>query len=197
MVKSGHPVILVDSIEKAVKFYTEKLGFDLVDLFFREEDNRQFLHYALVRKGKCFIHFRLPAVAEMAEFSMIKHCSGRGVGVYVEMKKGFEKYFERCNKKGVSIADQPKKQPWGHITFSVKDPFGVRLTFAQALDPSEIQIEKIDFCGMKITQKPATKDAENDQIEEMIRWLKGFGILRRVAKKYARLWLKEHFGLHK
>ena len=186
--KSGKPVFVVDSVDKAVKFYSEKLGFDIVELSSQQENGSRFINYAQFKKGKCFISFRVPLVGELAEMSMIKHCPGRGAGVYIEMKKGLEKYLERCKKKGLTIVDQPKKQPWGDVTFSVKDPFGLRLTFAQPIE-GEVDFDKMDFCGMKVAQKPV-----GEQIEDMIGWLKGFGILRRVAKKYAKLWLKKVVG---
>ena len=98
MMKSGISVFVVDSIEKAVKFYTEKLSFDVVELSVDPETKR-ILDYAQVRKGKCFIIFRSPRVDELAEFSLVKRCGTRGTGLYVQMKKGLDKYFERCKKK--------------------------------------------------------------------------------------------------
>ena len=189
MMKSGKPLFVVDSVEDAVKFYSEKLGFDIVELATKKEDSRCFVEYALLKKGKCFVCFRVPSMGELAEMSMVKHCAGRGAGIYVEMKKGLEKYLERCNKKGVLIVDQPKKQPWGEVTFSIKDPFGFKLTFAQPLEEGEWQPSN-EFCGLGAIGKPEGEEAEAKVLEEMIVWLKGFGFLRRVAKKFSRLWLK-------
>lgn len=193
MMKSCKPLFVVDSVEDAVKFYSEKLGFDIFELFVKKEDSRSLLEYALLKKGKCFIGFRVPSVGELAEMSMVKHCAGRGSGVYVEMKKGLEKYLRRCTKKGVNIIEQPKKQPWGDVTFSVKDPFGFRLTFAQPLEEGEWQPSR-DFCGMGDVERPQSEEQEAKLIEDMITWLKGFGFLRRVSKKFSRLWLKKLYG---
>ena len=191
--KPGIPHFVVDSVEKATKFYTEKLGFDVAEISSKKDEGRSFLDYSLVKKNKCFIGFRSPVVNEFAEMSMLKHSSGRGAGVYIEMRKGLEKYFERCSKKGVTISEPLKKQPWGHATFEVKDPFGLKLMFAEPLQDGEYKRDS-NFCGMGIVQKPAGSDQELKTIEDMILWLKGFGILRRAAKKYSKLWLKQLFG---
>ncbi len=193
MMKSGKPLFVVDSVEDAVKFYSEKLGFDIFDISAKKEDGRCFLEFALLKKGKCFIGFRTPSISELAEMSMLKHCAGRGAGVFVEMKKGLEKYLGRCNKKGVNIVDQPKKQPWGYVTFSIKDPFGLRIQFGQQLEESE-WVRSNEFCGMGPVSKPANTEEEARIMERMISWLKGFGLLRRVSKKFSRLWLKNTFG---
>jgi uncharacterized glyoxalase superfamily protein PhnB len=193
MMKSCKPLFVVDSVEDAVKFYTEKLGFDVFELCAKKEGSRSFLEYALLKKGKCFLGFRIPSVGELAEMSMIKHCAGRGAGVYIEMKKGIDKYLQRCAKKGVNILEQPKKQPWGDVTFSIKDPFGFRLTFAQPLEEGEWQLSN-EFVGMGPVGRPDTPEQETRTIEDMIIWLKGFGLLRRVAKKFSRLWLKRTYS---
>ena len=193
MMKSGKPLFIVESVEAAVKFYTEKLGFDLVDLTVKMENKNQ-LMYAEIRKGKCYIIFRAPYIGELAELSMIKACSGRGSGVHIEMKKGLDKFFERCQKKGVTVVSQPKKQPWGAIEFMVKDPFGFRLTFAQPTEEGLTDEFIRDFCGLRLEDADIAEGIAKGSrlVEIMISWLKGFGILRRVAKKYTKTWNKRY-----
>jgi len=186
MMKSGIPVFVVDSVEKAAKFYTEKLMFDIVNLSV-DQDSGSILDCAEVRKGKCVIRFSVPLIEELAEFSLIKRCKTRGFGVYIPMKKGLDRYFERCKKKGLEILGRPEVRPWGDRTFEVKDPFGIRLTFAEPVEGFQ-PAPRRSFLGMAV-------DGPNDQtLEDMIGWLRGYGILRRSAKKYAKLWLKDVFG---
>jgi uncharacterized glyoxalase superfamily protein PhnB len=182
--KSSKIVLIVDSVDKAVKFYTEKLAFDITDLKMTKEGGEQALSYAHLRKGKCFIILRAPHIEELAEFSFIKRCASRCVGIYVEMKKGLDKYYERCQRKGVQISSELKNQDYGYRTFSLKDPYGVKITFAQPIEG--FVLKPTDFVGMTVdkTQK------DSDLQEEMIRYLKGFSILRRASKKYAKSWLK-------
>ena len=186
MMKPGISVFVVESVEKAIKFYTEKLAFDVVGLSI-DPETKHIFSYAMLRKGKCFIIFRVPHVEELAEFSLIKRCSLRGAGVYISMKKGLDKYFSRCQKKKVPIVSEIAIQPWGDRTFSVKDPFGIRLMFAEPVEGFQPPAKQT-FCGMEV----ASSNAQT--LEDMIKWLKGFGILRRAAKKYSKLWLKKVFG---
>jgi catechol 2,3-dioxygenase-like lactoylglutathione lyase family enzyme len=185
--KSCEALIIVDSIEEAVKFYTEKLGFDIVDALVNEDGDRR-LAFARLRKGKCYIGFRVPTVEEFAEFSFIKRCASRCVSVFVEMKRGIDGYYARCKKRGLEIVGEPKDCiASGNRIFSVKDPFGIKLVFFQPLEHASIKQSKDNFCGMKISLDKAT----SDDVDRMVSHLKGFGILRRSAKKFAKLKIKE------
>ncbi|PCI73617.1 hypothetical protein COB28_04325 [Candidatus Dependentiae bacterium] len=189
MMKSGKPMLVVDSVEKSVKFYTEKLGFDVVDLHVERAES-QFLSYAEIKKGKCFIILRTPSIEELAEFSMIKRLNLRGSGIVCEMKKGIDKYFQRCKKKGVSILSELKDNEWGVRSFIIRDLVGFKIIFEEHIEGFK-PLKKQTFCGFTVPLdakgKPSNAVAT---IEDMIRWIRGFGLLRRVGKKYSKLWLK-------
>jgi len=196
MMKSSELVVVVDSVENVIKFYTEKLGFDVVELCThgKTEQSENALSYGRIKKGKCFISFRLPSVEELAEFSFIKRCVSRSTGLYVEMKKGIEKYFQRCKKKGVQIVEELSDKEWGHKTFAIKDPCGIKLMFAQPIEGFSPKKDP-NFLGLSLKSGDIeSKSKDKELIEEMSAWLKNFGILRRAAKKYAKLWLQEFRG---
>jgi uncharacterized glyoxalase superfamily protein PhnB len=185
MMKSSEMLLIVDSVEEAVKFYTEKLAFDIVNLEASKE-NPSTLAAAHLRKGKCFITFKTPHVEELAEFSFIKRCASRCVGLRAEMKKGIEKYFQRCQKKDLKIV-QELKEADGVKSFAIRDPFGVKLVFAQPIEGKEAKPSN-DVAG-KIIEIRGRK--ESDVVSELVDHLKTFGILRRAAKKYAKLKIKQ------
>jgi len=195
MIKSGKPLLIVDSVDKAVKFYTEKLSFDLIDFSTKKENGGEIMNHALLRKGRCFVMFRNPSVGELADMSMMKHCSNRGAGIFIELKKDIEKYIDRFVKRGVNVVDQPKKNEYGVISFTIKDSFGFKITFVQA--PSDSALLSKEFGSMGHMEKPITLDDEKSKIDSMISYLKDFGLQRRVAKKYSRLWLKRTRGSSK
>lgn len=192
--KSSELVLLVESVEEAVKFYTEKLAFDIVDLQESKEGGAT-LTSARLRKGKCFVRFRLPQVEELAEFSFIKRCSSRCIGLYVEMKKGIERFYERCQKKNVKMVSELKDQQDGVKTFALRDPYGVRITVAQPIEGFEEQAPT-GFLGSPLKQADALGKprSEDDLVDEMVVKLRDFGVLRRSAKKYAKLCMKNIKG---
>jgi hypothetical protein len=188
MMKSSELLIIVESVEEAVKFYTEKLAFDIASLEVSKENPNTLLS-AHLRKGKCFINFRTPQVEELAEFSFIKRCASRCVGLWVEMKKGIDKYFQRCQKKNLKILAEPKDAD-GFRTFAIKDPFGNKLVFAQLIEGKDAK-PNAEFAGMRVTEQDIKSRKESDLLSDMIDHLRTFGVLRRAAKKYSKLKIKQ------
>ncbi len=188
MMKSSELLIVVDSVEEAVKIYTEKLAFDIVNLEL-SKDNTNTLIAAHLKKGKVFVSFRVPHVEELAEFSFIKRCTSRCVGLSVEMKKGLDKYFTRCQKKGFKVLSEPKDSN-GVRSFAIRDPYGVKLVFLQPLNSKHPHVPS-DFAGLAVAPQ-GRKEAE--VVNEMVDHLRSFGVLRRAAKKYAKLYLKQRAG---
>lgn len=194
--KSGELVVVVESVRDAVKFYTEKLSFDVVLLETQEERGEHAIVAARLRKGKCFIHFRTATIDELAEFSVIKRCSSRCVLLQVELKKGIDKYFAKCSKKGVLISGEIKDLPQsGARVFSVRDPFGVKVQFIQ-IDPAFKDAAATSFLNLPFRRQDITQmAAQNAYMEEMVSKLKKIGVLRRAGKKYARQWIRQQLEL--
>lgn len=194
MMKSSEVVLLVESVEEAVKFYAEKLAFDIVDLQESSEGGNT-LTSARLRKGKCFIRLRLPQVEELAEFSFIKRCASRCTGLHVEMKKGIERFYERCLKKGVKVIGELKNQQDGFKSFVIRDPYGIRIAFAQPVENFKEPVPTALLgASLKLADALGNPLKDNDVIDEMVGRLKDFGILRRSAKKYAKSYLKRVKG---
>lgn len=192
MMKVGKVVVVVDSVEEAVKFYTEKLAFDLVNIEVSQDAGRQVLVAAHLRKGKSFIAFRVPSIEELAEFSFIKRCASRCVSLVVDIKRGLAKYYQRCQKKGLKIVQDLVSTSSGEKEFSLRDPFGVKLTFVEPLD-KKVPMSKLDFIGLSIKKSDvSSKSTEQTKlVDQLAAQLKVFGISRRSGKKFAKLKLKE------
>jgi uncharacterized glyoxalase superfamily protein PhnB len=188
MMKSGELVLIIDSVEEGVKFYTEKLGFDITYLKEGTEGEKH-LVYAHLRKGKCGIGLRTPYVEELAAFSFIKRCANRCTGFFVEMKKGIEKYYQKCLKKDLKVASELKTTDWGYKVFSIRDPFGTMLTFGEPVKGAGTSPLKLEEFGMTVDREmvKTKKTADiNAQIEKSVGYLKQFGISRRSSKKFAK-----------
>lgn len=188
--KTGELVVIVDSVEDAVKFYTERLAFDIASLQIDAENQHQ-LGYAHLKKGKCSIIFRKPTVQEFAEFTFIKRCSSRCVTLLVEMKNGLDKYFAKCSKKDVVVIQEPRDIKPGVRSFVISDPFGVKLMCIQTAEqnkPAELNVLGVQLQRANLVNR---KDAEKLYLEQIAAQLKRFGVLRRASKKYAKLRIKE------
>jgi len=187
--KAGELVIIVDSVNQAVKFYTEKLGFDINETLISSQPEE--LSFARLKKGKCILAFKQPDVAELTEFSFIKRCISRCVKIQIELKTGIEKLYERCQKKKLNMPKDLHVTAAGKQRFVVKDPFGIKLEFVQPLD--YVPAIKSDFLGLKISDKDIKEYHQGNEqiIEDFVDRLKQCGVLRRAAKKYAKLLLKK------
>ena len=190
MMKSSELQVIVDSVEEAVKFYTEKLTFDITNLEQNKESSRTLMS-ARLRKGKCIIVFKLPLVEELAEFSFIKRCANRCIELFMETKKGIEKYYQKCQKKDIRIISELKTV--GNVkTFTMRDPFGITLIVSQQIAGTHPSLPK-DFIGMTLPPKAFSITSiaqESELLDEMCDHLRIFGVLRRSAKKYSKLFLK-------
>ncbi len=184
MMKSSEIIIIVDSVEEAIKFYTEKLAFDVVELSVNSHEPNT-LAFARLKKGKSIVAFRVPQVEELAEFSFIKRCASRCLVVDFEMKKGLEKYYQRCLKKGLKVVNELKDAGNGFVSFAVRDPFGTKLVFEQPV-PGSKSSSLYTVAGLTLTPQDFEKSREGDTVDRLIDHLRGFGLLRRASKKFAK-----------
>lgn len=191
MVKSKF-IVIVESVEDAVKFYTEKLAFDLVDVATCEQDPT-LLASASLRKSKLCISFRRPYIEEFAAFSFIKRCACRCISISVDLKRDIERFFNRCIKKNVKIIRPLSPYELGGHVFVVRDPFGIELTFIQRKELRLIPAQATTLCGINIDQHNIINDDtySNQISDEIIEHLRGFGIVRRAAKKLVKTKMKE------
>lgn len=192
MVRTGSVVVVVDSVEEAVRFYTEKLAFDLIDVSIPSGVGNQGLASAHLKKAKTIIVFRAPAVEESVEFSFIKRCASRCVGIEIEVKRGLDKLYQRCQKKGIKILKELYSLPNGKKAFSIRDLFGMKICFIEP--PSRgLSSEKMDFAGLSIKRSDIPKKLSDQTaiIDKIAAKLKVFGISRRSSKKLAKIKIKD------
>ena len=80
------------------------------------------------------------------------------------MKKGLDKYFERCQKKGLQILSSPKDTPNGYRNFTLRDPFGIKLIVAQPREGVSAKPSN-DFVGMHVDlSRGSEADIMSDKI---------------------------------
>ena len=101
------PVLPVDDLARAKKFYAEGLGFD-VSFEVHNDDGSGLLG---VRRG---------AIAITLDCPMTGH--GRDACVSIEVENA-DRYYEEWQQR-VAVKRGPRNEKWGARTFDVIDPFG-------------------------------------------------------------------------
>lgn len=126
--KEIQPILHVSSIEQSVTFYQEQLGFDLG---FAMTGDGGSMVYASVVNG---------AVTIMLGYDDLPDGEkrlGGGVVLYTYLDD-VDGYYERVRSAGTAMTEEITDQYWGDRTFTVTDPDGYVLIFAQtvrAFDP--------------------------------------------------------------
>ncbi len=191
MMKSKVTVI-VESVEDAVKFYTEKLAFDLINVEVTNQDPA-LLASATFRKGKFFVTFRRPRVEEFAAFSFIKRCASRCISVSVDLKRDVERFFKRCLKKNIKVIKELSPNMLGLQEFVIRDPFGLEITFVEKPEVAIIPARPTSLCGITINPQDMCNDEQycSQKCNQIIEHLRELGIVRRAAKKLVKSKLKE------
>ncbi len=112
------PLLLVDDLDKAVSFYTEKLGFVC-----------QFVYsgfYASVARDASVVHLKCApkTAADRANRQQNGH-----LDVYIEVDDAAELYIEFTDRR-TPISQPLATQAWQMIDFQVTDPDGYVLCFS-------------------------------------------------------------------
>jgi len=116
-------VLACKDLDKAIKFYTEQLGFKVV----KEETEADFvtLEFAensiMLEKDK-LMKDALPELKE--ELSGNKY--GVGVTIFIHVDDADRRYRD-IKAKGVQIFSKIETKPWGAREFVIKDPEGYLL----------------------------------------------------------------------
>ncbi len=101
------PILPVDDLDVAKKFYVDQLGFD-VRFDVRFDDGNGLLG---IQRGDIWITLDCPM-------------SGHGRNACVSLQvEDADAYYERWRQR-VQIKREPRNENWGARTFGLEDPFG-------------------------------------------------------------------------
>ena len=120
------PILYVPSIDEAVAFYG-RLGFDL-EFAMNGEDGR--MMHASVNQGDLSLMFGDAKMA--AQYGAGPRDGGGSPELYINLDN-VDQYFDRVRGSGGEILEEVTDQFWGDRTFTIKDPWGHILTFAQTV----------------------------------------------------------------
>ena len=117
--RAFEPTFTVNDIERSVHFYTEVLGFIVIE----QMTDGTVLQGVLLQAGVCTLGLSQDDWAKGRERQ-----KGQGVRIWCRTVQDIDAVAKRITAAGGRLADEPKSQPWGVRSLSVQDPDGFLLT---------------------------------------------------------------------
>jgi PhnB protein len=130
--KEVQPILWVSSIEDSIEFYMRRLGFDLA--YSMPGEDGKTIHASVVNGSVTL----MLGYKEMGSVPVEGRRLGGGAELYC-YADDVDSYYERVRRAGTTLTQEIMDQFWGDRTFTVTDPDGYVLTFAQtvrAYDPA-------------------------------------------------------------
>ena len=112
------PILACTSVEDTITFYVERLGFEREWVWGDPPEDGG------VRRGEVQLYF-------MRDPQLAAGCRGREVMLFVE---DVDALHAEHRRRGAPIAEPLRDEPWGLREYSVTDPHGHRLRFAESLE---------------------------------------------------------------
>jgi catechol 2,3-dioxygenase-like lactoylglutathione lyase family enzyme len=106
-----HIALVVNDYDEAIKFYTEKLNFKLVEDSALSETKRWVLVSPPGSKGCCLL---LAKAVNDEQKSRVGNQTGGRVFLFLHTDD-FEEDFNNLKKKGVTIVREPSKEKYGTV----------------------------------------------------------------------------------
>ncbi|HJY15515.1 MAG TPA: VOC family protein [Nitrososphaeraceae archaeon] len=140
----GGMVVIVSDQQKAIEFYTQKLGFELKsDIpFGRSSGSAEGLRWVEVapKKSQSTISLMVPnpiVMSDGVEIEAIKKSIGAETGIWF-YSNNIQSTYEELKGKRVDIT-APEKQEWGGVMSKVKDQDGNSFSIISSLPQPSIK----------------------------------------------------------
>jgi lactoylglutathione lyase len=134
----GGAVVIVSDQQKAIEFYTQKLGFELKsDIpFGGSSSSAEGLRWVEVapKESQSTISLMVPnpiVMSDGVEIEAIKKSIGAETGIWF-YSNNIQSTYEELKSKGVDITE-PEKQEWGGVMSKVKDQDGNSFSIISSL----------------------------------------------------------------
>jgi catechol 2,3-dioxygenase-like lactoylglutathione lyase family enzyme len=110
-----------NDIQKSIRFYTEGLGFEVVD---KMEDKGK-IQFVMLRAGGAQLGLNQDDFAKGTNRS-----KGIGFRIWFNTTQDITALAKHATGAGIKLDEGPKALPWGPMAFAVTDPDGFKLTVA-------------------------------------------------------------------
>ncbi len=115
----AHIALLVDDYDHAIAWYTQKLGFELVEVTVLSPEKRWVL---IAPRGSSGCRLLLARAASPEQIAAIGNQSGGRVFLFLHTDDCLRDYT-MMKEAGVDFVREPEQQPWGTVTV-FKDLYG-------------------------------------------------------------------------
>jgi lactoylglutathione lyase len=137
----GGAVVIVSDQQKAIEFYTQKLGFELKSDIPFGGSSTEGLRWVEVapKASQSTISLMVPnpmMMSDGVEIEAIKKSIGAETGIWF-YSKDMQSTYEELKGKGVDIT-APEKQEWGGTMSKVKDQDGNSFSIISSLPQSSL-----------------------------------------------------------
>lgn len=113
--------ITASDLPKSVKFYTEGLGFEIV----QQVEAEGILRFAMLKAGNAAIGIGMDDFAKGRDRQ-----KGVAMRLYIQTKQDIPALADRCRAAGIAIDGEVGPLSWGPMGFAIVDPDGIQLTIA-------------------------------------------------------------------
>jgi catechol 2,3-dioxygenase-like lactoylglutathione lyase family enzyme len=118
-VRGFEPTFTVNEIERSVHFYTDVLGFIVVE----QMTDGAVLQGVVLQAGVSKLNLSQDDWAKGRDRK-----KGEGMRIWCRTAQDIDALAKRITAAGGQLSEDPKNQPWGVRSLSVTDPDGFRLT---------------------------------------------------------------------
>jgi predicted enzyme related to lactoylglutathione lyase len=116
--------ITASDLPRSIKFYTEGLGFEIV----QRHEAEGTLRYVAMKAGEAHIGIGMDDFAKGRD-----RVKGVGLRISITTSQDINALADRAKKAGITLTQGPAPLPWGPMGFSVTDPDGFGLTIANPM----------------------------------------------------------------
>ena len=113
------PALTVNDLPRSLKFYTEGLGFEIVQK--HERDGK--LQYVAMKAGNGKLGIGQDDFAKGRD-----RAKGVGMRIWIVVSEDINALAERAKSAGITLDEGPLQTPWGSTSFSVTDPDGFKIS---------------------------------------------------------------------
>ncbi len=117
------PGLTVNDIALSLRFYTEALGFEVVN---RDEADGGVLRFAMLQAGDGYLGLGQDDFAKGKDRE-----KGVGLRFWIETEQDLQALADQVKAAGFTLDSEVQKLPWGSLGFSVTDPDGFKITISE------------------------------------------------------------------